>query len=61
MEAGEYFDQPYYDEESDGIWFDFNKGKEFDKLTDYNKQIDLLKSFLAEVFDTIYATKELNR
>ena len=55
---GLHFDAPYYDEETDGIWFDFNKGEEFNQLSDPQKQITLLRSFLAEVFDTIYSIKK---
>ena len=55
---GLHFDAPYYDEETDGIWFDFNKGEEFNHLSDPQKQITLLRSFLAEVFDTIYSIKQ---
>ena len=55
---GIYFDAPYYDDESDAIWFDFSKGEDFNQQNDSKKQIALLKSFLAEVFDAIYTLKQ---
>ena len=55
---GEYFEAPYYDDETDAFWFDFNKAEEFNNLTDSMKQTELLKLFLAEVFDTIYTLKQ---
>ena len=58
MKAGRYFEAPYYDDETNAIWFDFSKASEFDKLTDSNKQVALLKRFLTEVFDTIYTLKQ---
>ena len=58
IKAGKYYDKPYYDEESNAVWFDFKKDAEFNKLTDCQEQINLLRSFLAEVFDTIYNVKQ---
>lgn len=58
MEAGMYFDAPYYDDETNGIWFDFNKAEEFNQLGNSKEQTALLKSFLQEVLDTIYSIKQ---
>lgn len=58
MEAGLYFDAPYYDDETNGIWFDFNKADEFNQLDISKEQTALLKSFLQEVLDTIYSIKQ---
>ena len=52
---GNYFVEPY--EEGGGIWFEFNKEKEFDGTNDLNSQILLLKSFFIEVLNTIYSLK----
>ena len=56
MEAGEYYDTPYY--EDNGIWFDFTKADEFNQLGNSKEQTALLKSFLREVLDTIYSIKQ---
>lgn len=58
MKAGRYFKAPYYDEESNAVWFDFSKATAFNQLTDPNKQVELLRGFLAEVFDTIFTLKQ---
>lgn len=58
LKEGKYFDTPYYDDESDAFWFDFNKADEFNSINEPKKQIELLKAFFIEILDTIYAIKQ---
>ena len=61
LKDGIYFTEPYYDDETDAVWFDFSQSEKFNTLNSSKEQITLLKSFLAEVFDTIYALKQSSK
>ena len=49
--SGYYSKVPY--KELNAIWFEFDKGEEFDRLNTPQEQIALLKKFLEEVLDFI--------